>query len=113
MSTVDKNPVVKTRSGEVRGSEASGVVDEFEMKARVNEILNRRPTVGLARDGERLVLEAGERRPFAIVRVSNVMREFPTVAVLHRRQHTRRSRMNVQLDLRDTRQFVPQLGDGR
>ena len=48
MSTVDKNPVVKTRSGEVRGSEASGVVDEFEMKARVNEILNRRPTVGLA-----------------------------------------------------------------
>ncbi len=47
MSTV-KNPVVKTRSGEVRGSEASGVVDEFEMKARVNEILNRWPTVGLA-----------------------------------------------------------------
>jgi hypothetical protein len=26
------NPVVKTRSGEVRGSEASGVVEEFEMK---------------------------------------------------------------------------------
>jgi CubicO group peptidase (beta-lactamase class C family) len=55
MSTVVKNPVVKTRSGEVRGSEASGVVDEFEMKARVNEILNRWPTVGLAvgvvRDG--------------------------------------------------------------
>jgi CubicO group peptidase (beta-lactamase class C family) len=48
MSPVEKNPVVKTRSGEVRGSEASGVVDAFEMKARVNEILNRRPTVGLA-----------------------------------------------------------------
>jgi CubicO group peptidase (beta-lactamase class C family) len=47
-NTVDKNPVVKTRSGEVRGSEASGVVDEFEMRARVNEILNRWPTVGLA-----------------------------------------------------------------
>jgi CubicO group peptidase (beta-lactamase class C family) len=48
MSTVDKNPVVKTRSGEARESLASGVVDEFEMKARVNEILNRWPTVGLA-----------------------------------------------------------------
>src|SRR5580765_2519490 len=42
------NPVVKTRSGELRGSLASGVVDEFEMKARVNVILNRHPTVGLA-----------------------------------------------------------------
>jgi CubicO group peptidase (beta-lactamase class C family) len=48
MSTVDKNPVVKARSGEVRSSEASGMVDAFEMKARVNEILNRRPAVGLA-----------------------------------------------------------------
>jgi len=48
MSTVGKNPVIKTRSGEVRSSEASGVVDAFEMKARVNEILNRRPAVGLA-----------------------------------------------------------------
>jgi CubicO group peptidase (beta-lactamase class C family) len=47
MNTV-KNPVVKTRSGEVRGSLAEGVVDEFEMKARVGEILNRWPTVGLA-----------------------------------------------------------------
>ena len=47
MSTV-KNPVVKTRSGEVRGSLAEGMVDEFEMEARVNEILNRWPTVGLA-----------------------------------------------------------------
>ncbi len=26
------NPVVKTRSGEARGSKASGVVEEFEMK---------------------------------------------------------------------------------
>ena len=41
MSTVDKNPVVKTRSGE-------DMVDAFEMRARVNEILNRWPTVGLA-----------------------------------------------------------------
>ncbi len=43
-----KNPVVKTRSGEVRGSLTDGVVDEPEMKARVNEILNRWPAVGLA-----------------------------------------------------------------
>jgi CubicO group peptidase (beta-lactamase class C family) len=42
------NKVFKTRSGVVRGSLASGVVDEFEMKARVNVILNRHPTVGLA-----------------------------------------------------------------
>jgi CubicO group peptidase (beta-lactamase class C family) len=48
MSTVDKNPGVKIRSGEVRGSLAEGVVDEPKMKAMVNEILNRRPTVGLA-----------------------------------------------------------------
>jgi len=48
MNKVVKNPVVKTRSGEVRESLASGAVDEFEMKARVNEILNRRPAVGLA-----------------------------------------------------------------
>ena len=49
------NPVVKTRSVEVHESLASGVVDEFEMKARVNEILNRWPAVGLVlgvvRDG--------------------------------------------------------------
>ncbi len=48
MSTVVKNPVVKTRSGKVRGRLASGVVDEVEMKARVGEILNRWPAVGLA-----------------------------------------------------------------
>ena len=39
MSRVVKNSVVETRSG---------AVDEFEMKARVNEILNRWPAVGLA-----------------------------------------------------------------
>jgi CubicO group peptidase (beta-lactamase class C family) len=48
MSTVDKNPVVKTRSVEGRESLASDVVNESEMRARVNEILNRWPTVGLA-----------------------------------------------------------------
>jgi hypothetical protein len=48
MSTVDKNPVVKTRSGKGRGRFAGGAVDESEMTARINETLNRWPTVGLA-----------------------------------------------------------------
>jgi len=48
MSTVEKNPVIKTRSGKGRGSQARGVVDESDMTARVKEILNRWPTVGLA-----------------------------------------------------------------
>src|SRR5581483_8152595 len=55
MSTVDKNLVVKTRADKIRGRETSGAVDGSEMTARVNEILNRWPTVGLAvgvvRDG--------------------------------------------------------------
>jgi CubicO group peptidase (beta-lactamase class C family) len=48
MSKVVKNPVVKTRSGEVRDSLAEGVVDEPKLKTMVDEILNRWPTVGLA-----------------------------------------------------------------
>jgi CubicO group peptidase (beta-lactamase class C family) len=48
MSTVDKNPVVKRPSSKVRSGLTSGVVDAFEMKARVNEILNHHPAVGLA-----------------------------------------------------------------
>jgi CubicO group peptidase (beta-lactamase class C family) len=55
MSTLDKNTAIKTRSGKGRGRFAGGAVDESEMKARVNEMLNRWPTVGLAvgvvRDG--------------------------------------------------------------
>ncbi|HET9918361.1 MAG TPA: serine hydrolase domain-containing protein [Ktedonobacteraceae bacterium] len=55
MSTVDKNAAIKTHSGKGRGKLANGVIDESEMKARVNETLNRWPTVGLAvgvvRDG--------------------------------------------------------------
>jgi CubicO group peptidase (beta-lactamase class C family) len=48
MSTVEENPVVKTRSDEVPSSEASGVIAVPEMKARINEILNRWSTVGMA-----------------------------------------------------------------
>ena len=55
MSTVDKTPAVKTRSGKGRGRLAGGVVDASEMTARVNKTLNIWPTVGLAvgvvRDG--------------------------------------------------------------
>jgi CubicO group peptidase (beta-lactamase class C family) len=55
MSTVDKTPAVKTRSGKVRGRLAGGAVDASEMTARVNKTLNIWPTVGLAvgvvRDG--------------------------------------------------------------
>lgn len=48
MSTVDKKPVNTTRSVKVRGKAADSVLNESEMKASVNEILNRWPTVGLA-----------------------------------------------------------------
>jgi CubicO group peptidase (beta-lactamase class C family) len=48
MSKTSKNPAAKTRTGEMRGSHTEGMVDAFEMKARVNEILNRWPAVGLA-----------------------------------------------------------------
>jgi CubicO group peptidase (beta-lactamase class C family) len=48
MSTIDKNPVMKTRAGKVRESLTLGAIDASEVKARVNEILNRWPAVGLA-----------------------------------------------------------------
>jgi CubicO group peptidase (beta-lactamase class C family) len=48
MSKTSKNPAAKTRTGEMRGSHTEGMVDAFEMKARVDEILNRWPAVGLA-----------------------------------------------------------------
>jgi CubicO group peptidase (beta-lactamase class C family) len=55
MSTVDKNPAVRTPASKGQSSEASSVIDESEIKARVNEILNRWPTVelavGVVRDG--------------------------------------------------------------
>jgi CubicO group peptidase (beta-lactamase class C family) len=55
MSTGEKNSSVKTRAGKGRGSLTSSTIDESEMTARVNEMLNRWPTVGLAvgvvRDG--------------------------------------------------------------
>src|SRR5262249_37079841 len=56
-----------------------------------------------------LVLESSEWCPFTVVRVSKVVLKFPTVAVLHRREHARRTRMEIQLDLRDARQFVAEL----
>ncbi len=89
------NPVVKARSGEVRGSEASGVVDEFEMKARVNEILNRRPTVGLAvgvvRNGSLEffsglgLADIGSNTPITedtVFRIGSITKTFTAIAVM-------------------------------
>jgi CubicO group peptidase (beta-lactamase class C family) len=48
MSTDTKHPEVKTRAGAGRGGVASGMVNEPQVAARVREILNRHPVVGLA-----------------------------------------------------------------
>ncbi len=95
MSTVDKNPVVKTRSGEVRESLASGVVDEPELKARVNEILNRWPTVGLAlgvvRDGRLAFFQGHGLADIAsntpitedtVFRIASITKTFTAIAVM-------------------------------
>lgn len=90
-----KKPVVKTRSGEVRGIEASGVVDESEMKTRVNEILNRWPTVGLAfgvvRDGSleffhgHGLADIGSNTPITedtVFRIGSITKTFTAIAVM-------------------------------
>jgi CubicO group peptidase (beta-lactamase class C family) len=95
MSTVVKNPVVKTRSGKVRGRLASGVVDEFEMKARVNKILNRWPAVGLAvavvRDGSleffygHGLADIGSNTPITedtVFRIASITKTFTAIAVM-------------------------------
>jgi CubicO group peptidase (beta-lactamase class C family) len=95
MSTGDKNPVVKTRAGEVRESLASGVVDAFEMKARVKEILNRRPAVGLAvgvvRNGSleffsgHGLADIASNTPITedtVFRIASITKTFTTIAVM-------------------------------
>jgi CubicO group peptidase (beta-lactamase class C family) len=95
MSTVVKNPVIKTRSGEVYGSLAEGVVDEFELKARVNEILNRWPTVGLAvgvvRNGSleffhgHGLADIGSNTPITedtVFRIASITKTFTAIAVM-------------------------------
>jgi CubicO group peptidase (beta-lactamase class C family) len=95
MSTVDKNPVIKTRSGKSRGRLAGGVIDESELKARVNETLNRWPTVGLAvgvvRDG-RLAFFRGhglaDIAPYTpvtedtVFRIASITKTFTAIAVM-------------------------------
>ena len=87
--------VVKTRSGEATARQAHGVVDVSEMKARVKEILNRWPTVGLAvgvvRDG-RLAFFHGHglaniesNTPITedtVFRIASVTKTFTAIAVM-------------------------------
>ena len=95
MSTADNNTVAKTRSGKGRGRLASGAVDESEIKARVNETLNRWPTVGLAvgvvRDG-RLAFFCGHgladiasHTPVTedtVFRIASITKTFTAIAVM-------------------------------
>ena len=95
MSTVDKNPVVKTRSDKDRGRLASGVLDESEMKARINEALNRWPTVGLAvgvvRDGRLAFFQGHGLADIAsntpvtedtVFRIASITKTFTAIAVM-------------------------------
>ena len=90
-----KNPAVKTRSSKVRESLASGVVDEFELKARVNEILNRRPAVGLAVGVVRHrsleffsghgLADIGSNRPITedtVFRIGSITKTFTAIAIM-------------------------------
>jgi CubicO group peptidase (beta-lactamase class C family) len=89
------NPVVTTRSGEVPGRVAERVYDERELKARVNEILNRHPAIGLAvgvvRDG-RLAFFHGHgladivaHAPITedtVFRIASITKTFTAIAVM-------------------------------
>lgn len=90
-----KNPVVKTRSGEAATHLAEGVVDEPEMKARVNEILNRWPAVGLAvgvvRNGSlefffgHGLADIGSNTPITedtVFRIASITKTFTAIAVM-------------------------------
>jgi len=95
MRTIDKNPVVKTRSGKGRGRLAGGVVDENEMTAGVNETLNRWPTVGLAvgvvRDGRLAffhghgLADIASHTPVTedtVFRIASITKTFTAIAVM-------------------------------
>jgi CubicO group peptidase (beta-lactamase class C family) len=48
MSAYNKRTVIIGSDGEERGSGAAGVINESDLTAKINEILNRHPAVGLA-----------------------------------------------------------------
>ncbi len=89
------NPGVTTNIGEVSASAHAGSVNELALKARVNEILNRHPAVGLAvgivRQG-RLVFFSGHgladiasRTPITedtVFRIASITKTFTAIAVM-------------------------------
>ena len=94
MSTGVKHPEVKTRAG-ARRSRAAGPTDDREMTARVNEILNRHPMVGLAvgvvRDGSLEYFHAqgladiASKTPITedtVFRIASITKTITAVAVL-------------------------------
>jgi CubicO group peptidase (beta-lactamase class C family) len=95
MGTIDNNPVVKTRAGKVRSSPAGGGVDASEMTARVNQILNRWSTVGLAlgvaRNGsleffsEHGLADIASHTPITedtVFRIASLTKTFTAIAVM-------------------------------
>ena len=95
MSTIDKKPVVKTRSGKGRGRLAGSAVDENEMMVRINETLNRWPTVGLAvgvvRDGHLAffhghgLADIASHTPVTedtVFRIASITKTFTAIAVM-------------------------------
>lgn len=95
MSRVDKHLIARTPSGERCDSEASGVIDEPELMARVNEILNRWPTVGVAvgvvRNGSleffygHGLADIGSNTPITedtVFRIASITKTFTAIAVM-------------------------------
>lgn len=89
------NPMATTHAAERRGTGAPGVINESELRARVDEILNRHPTVGMAvgvvRQG-RLnffhghgLADIAAQRPIAedtVFRIASITKTFTAIAVM-------------------------------
>ena len=95
MSTVGKNQGARTRTGKGRSSLAGSRVDELEMTTRINETLNRWPTVGLAvgvvRDGRLAffyghgLADIASNTPVTedtVFRIASITKTFTAIAVM-------------------------------